>query len=142
MNSRNHMRMEFDSRSENESFIRTVMTAFLVEQDPDMEQLADIKTAISEAVTNCIIHGYEGKEGTIVVEATLRGGELELLVQDFGIGIANIEQAREPLYTSKPEMERSGMGFSFMEAFMDRVEVQSKVGEGTIVKMKKVLKRL
>lgn len=136
------MRIEFDSKSENESFIRTVISAFLMETDPDMEQLADIKTAISEAVTNCIIHGYEGKEGTVVVEATLKGEELELTVQDFGIGIDNIEQAIQPLYTSKPEMERSGMGFSFMEAFMDQVEVKSKAGEGTSVKMKKVLKRL
>lgn len=140
MNNRNHIRIEFDSKSENESFIRTVIAAFLVEADPDMEELADIKTAVSEAVTNCIIHGYEGGEGTVVLEAFRKGKELEIRIEDFGIGIDNVEQAMEPLYTSKPEMERSGMGFSFMEAFMDQIEVKSKRGEGTSVKMKKVLK--
>ena len=133
------MRIEFDSKSENESFIRTVIAAFLVSLDPNMEELADVKTAISEAVTNCIIHGYEGKGGVIVVEATIKGRECSFCVKDFGVGIANIEQAMEPLYTSKPEMERSGMGFSFMEAFMDEVKVSSKVGEGTTIYMKKVI---
>ena len=139
MNNKNHMRIEFDSKSENESFIRTVVSAFLISLDPTVEELADVKTAISEAVTNCIIHGYEGKEGVIVVEATIKGRECSFLIKDFGVGIGNIEQAMEPLYTSKPELERSGMGFSFMEAFMDEVEVDSRVGEGTTIYMKKVI---
>ena len=139
MNNKNHMRIEFDSKSENESFIRTVVSAFLISLDPTVEELADVKTAISEAVTNCIIHGYEGKEGVIVVEATINGRACSFLIKDCGVGIGNIEQAMEPLYTSKPEMERSGMGFSFMEAFMDEVEVDSRLGEGTTIYMKKVI---
>ena len=106
-----------------------------------MEELSDIKTAVSEAVTNCIIHGYEGKEGIIVVEASLIENELTITIQDFGVGITDIGQAMEPLYTSKPEMERSGMGFSFMEAFMDHVYVTSTPGEGTMIKMKKEIGR-
>lgn len=141
MNTKNHMRIEFDSKSENESFIRTVIAAFLMGVNPTMEELSDVKTAVSEAVTNCIIHGYEGKEGIIVVEAKLVNQELTLVIQDFGIGISDIGQAMEPLYTSKPEMERSGMGFSFMEAFMDTVCVTSTPGEGTIIKMKKEIGR-
>lgn len=141
MNNKNHMRIEFDSKSENESFIRTVIAAFLVGADPNMEELNDVKTAVSEAVTNCIIHGYEGKEGTIVLEATLCHRDIYITIQDFGIGIADIGQAMEPLYTSKPEMERSGMGFSFMEAFMDTVQVKSTPGEGTIITMKKGIGR-
>ena len=131
------MRIEFDSKSENESFIRTVIAAFLIGVNPTMEELSDVKTAVSEAVTNCIIHGYEGKEGTIVLEAELNKQELTITIQDFGIGISDIGQAMEPLYTSKPEMERSGMGFAFMEAFMDAVQVISTPGEGTTIKMKK-----
>lgn len=137
MNLKNHMRIEFDSKSENESFIRTVIAAFLIGVNPTMEELSDVKTAVSEAVTNCIIHGYEGKEGTIVLEAELNKQELTITIQDFGIGISDIGQAMEPLYTSKPEMERSGMGFAFMEAFMDAVQVISTPGEGTTIKMKK-----
>lgn len=133
------MRIEFDSRPENESFIRTVIAAFLLSADPNLEELNDIKTAVSEAVTNSIIHGYEGKEGLIIVEATLEKKELTLEIQDFGIGIVDIEQAIQPLYTSKPEMERSGMGFSFMEAFMDQVQVVSNPEEGTKITMKKRL---
>lgn len=139
MNQKNHMRIEFDSRPENESFIRTVIAAFLLSADPNLEELNDIKTAVSEAVTNSIIHGYEGKEGLIIVEATLEKKELTLEIQDFGIGIVDIEQAIQPLYTSKPEMERSGMGFSFMEAFMDQVQVVSNPEEGTKITMKKRL---
>ena len=141
MSTKNHMRIEFDSKSENESFIRTVIAAFLIGVNPTMEELSDIKTAVSEAVTNCIIHGYEGKEGIIVVEASLIEHELTITIQDFGVGITDIGQAMEPLYTSKPEMERSGMGFSFMEAFMDHVYVTSTPGEGTMIKMKKEIGR-
>ncbi|MBO8462854.1 MAG: anti-sigma F factor [Firmicutes bacterium] len=141
MSTKNHMRIEFDSKSENESFIRTVIAAFLIGVNPTMEELSDIKTAVSEAVTNCIIHGYEGKEGIIVVEASLIENELTITIQDFGVGITDIGQAMEPLYTSKPEMERSGMGFSFMEAFMDHVYVTSTPGEGTMIKMKKEIGR-
>ena len=137
----NHMKIEFDSRPENEGFIRTVMAGFVMGLDPTLEELNDVKTAVSEAVTNCIIHGYEGKGGKIIVEATIIEKELCLCIEDFGIGIDNISQAMEALYTSKPEMERSGMGFSFMEAFMDDVQVYSVVGKGTKILMKKGFKQ-
>lgn len=137
----NHMKIEFDSKPENEGFIRTVMAGFIMALDPTLEELNDVKTAVSEAVTNCIIHGYEGKCGKIILEATIVEKELCLCIEDFGIGIDNISQAMEALYTSKPEMERSGMGFSFMEAFMDEVQVFSVVGKGTKILMKKGFKQ-
>lgn len=139
MHYNNHMKIEFESKPENEGFIRTVIAAFVMGLDPTLEEINDIKTAVSEAVTNSIIHGYEGKGGKIVLEATLKGYELWIEIEDFGIGIGNISQAMEALYTSKPEMERSGMGFSFMEAFMDEVRVFSTLGKGTKVVMKKGL---
>ncbi len=137
MNDTNRMSLEFESRSQNESFARTVAAAFAASLDPTIEELADIKTAISEAVTNCIIHGYENRIGIITMKCSISGNELSVEIADQGVGIENIAKAMEPLYTTRPELERSGMGFSFMEAFMDELEVESAVGKGTLVKMKK-----
>lgn len=137
MKERNEMLLEFESRSQNESFARTVVAAFATQLDPTIEELADIKTAVSEAVTNSIIHGYADKIGIIKMHCILEGNEISVEIIDEGVGIENIEKAMEPLYTSRPELERSGMGFSFMEAFMDELMVESEVGKGTTVKMKK-----
>lgn len=134
---KNKMRLEFDSKSENESFARVAVAAFCTRLDPTIEEIADIKTAVSEAVTNCVVHGYEGNEGIIAIECTIEDDWVTVLVHDDGVGIENINKAMEPLYTSKPELERSGMGFSFMEAFMDELEVKSKKGFGTTIIMKK-----
>lgn len=137
MKNQNEMLLEFDSKSQNESFARTVVAAFAAQLDPTIEELADIKTAVSEAVTNSIIHGYANKKGTIKMHCIILDSELTVEIIDDGVGIDNIEKAMEPLYTTKPELERSGMGFSFMEAFMDELEVESHVGHGTTIKMKK-----
>ena len=135
----NHMTLTFDAISQNEAFARMVVAAFLTNFNPTLDQMTDVKTAVSEAVTNAIIHGYEGKEGEIRMTCRQRGQELTVVVQDQGRGIPDIEKAMQPFYTSRPELERSGMGFAFMEAFMDDVEVTSKVGEGTTVTMHKKL---
>lgn len=134
------MKIEFDAIPENESFSRTVISAFIVSLNPTLEEISDIKTAVSEAVTNAIIHGYENKGGNIIMEASTKDKELVVSIEDKGVGIADIKQALEPLYTSKPELERSGMGFSFMEAFMDDFCVNSKLGEGTTVVMRKKIR--
>lgn len=133
----NEMKIEFDSKSENEGFARTTVAVFLTQLDPTLEELADIKTVVSEAVTNSIIHGYENKEGKVVVEVRIEDRDITIKITDYGVGIEDISKAREPLYTSKPELERSGMGFAFMEAFMDDLEVESEPGKGTLVRMKK-----
>ena len=133
----NHMRLEFDSISETEGFARVAVAAFLTQLDPTLEEVSDVKTAVSEAVTNAIIHGYEQKKGTVYLECAIKENELEIWVQDLGKGIQNIQQAMEPLYTTKPELERSGMGFAFMEAFMDELEVESRPGDGTTIHMRK-----
>ena len=136
-----HVRLEFESNSRNEEFARVVAAVFMSRLDPTLEETQDVKTAVSEAVTNAIIHGYEEKEGTVVMQCCLSGSTVHITVKDSGKGIADIERAKEPFFTTRPELERSGMGFSFMEAFMDEVEVRSKVGEGTVIKMKKNLVR-
>ena len=133
----NEMKLEFVSKSSNEAFARISVAAFASQLDPSIDELADIKTAVSEAVTNSIIHGYEDEEGIVKITAKLFGNTVEIEVSDNGKGIANIEEARKPLYTSKPNMERSGMGFTIMESFMDYVTVESAVGLGTKVTMKK-----
>lgn len=133
----NEMLLEIDSQSRNESFARMVVAGFVAQLDPTIEEIADIKTAVSEAVTNAVIHGYNNKEGKIKVVCQICNHDVTIEIQDKGVGIDNIEKAMEPLYTTKPELERSGMGFSFMEAFMDDLEVISKPGEGTTIKMKK-----
>ena len=127
--------LEFDAISENESLARVVIAAFLTQLDPTLEELQDVKTAVSEAVTNAIIHGYEEQKGKVVLEASLYGGLLEVTISDKGKGIENVTRAMQPLFTTGSEQERSGMGFSFMEAFMDKIEVESSLGEGTSVHM-------
>lgn len=135
---RNHMKLQFASRSENESFARVTVAAFVSQLDPTLDELTDIKTVVSEAVTNAIIHGYENDpEGVVTISAEIAGDVVTITVQDTGRGIEDLEQARQPLYTSKPELERSGMGFTIMENFMDHVEVVTGPGQGTVVKMTK-----
>lgn len=128
---------EFDSISENESLARTVVAAFLSRLDPTLEELADVKTAVSEAVTNSIIHGYGRKDGKIQIHSWIEENTIWIEVKDEGVGIADLDKAMEPMYTTCPELERSGMGFSFMEAFMDELRVDSQVGKGTTIYMKK-----
>ncbi len=137
MGTYNEMKLEFNSSSENESFARTVVSAFMARLDPTLEELADVKTAVSEAVTNAIIHGYEKQSGMVNVYARIEENTLYLEISDEGEGISDISKAMEPLYTSKPELDRSGMGFAFMEAFMDELHVESEPGEGTVIRMKK-----
>ena len=138
----NSMKLEFLSRSNNESFARVVVAAFAAQLDPTLEELSDIKTAVSEAVTNAIIHGYEYGEGTIVIESTVSGNTIEIIVKDRGRGIDNLEEAMEPFFTSKPNLERSGMGFTVMETFMDSLIVESTNGEGTVITMTKHIKAI
>ena len=134
----NHMRLEFDARPENESFARVTVSAFTVPLNPTMDVLSDLRTAVSEAVTNAIVHAYNEKGGVIVLDAALRqDGILMLSVRDFGCGIADIDRAMQPFFTTQPEKERSGMGFSVMQSFMDDVQVESTPGEGTCVRMEK-----
>ena len=133
----NEMELIFDALSMNEGLARVTVAAFITAKNPTMEELSDIKTAVSEAVTNAIIHGYENMEGKVYLRCRIDEDILTVEVEDKGIGIENVEQAMEPLYTTKPDMERSGMGFSFMEAFMDDLEVVSTPGEGTVIRMKK-----
>lgn len=154
---KNEMTLTFDAISNNESFARIAVAAFVTPLNPTLEEISDIKTAVSEAVTNAIIHGYENvygygrhgevrpicckvKEGKVYLRCRIERGVLHIEVEDKGIGIENLEKAMEPLYTTKPELERSGMGFAFMEAFMDELEVVSTPLEGTIVRMAKKLK--
>lgn len=139
MSGENEMKLEFDSRSCNEGFARVAVAAFLTQLNPTLEEVADVKTALSEAVTNAIIHGYENEVHNITIRCRTQEKTLYLEVEDQGRGIEDVEQAMEPLFTTKPELDRSGMGFSFMEAFMDDLEVISAPGKGTCVKMKKVI---
>ncbi len=136
----NKIKVEFTSLSKNESFARVVISAFAAQLDPTIEELSDIKTAVSEAVTNAIIHGYgnESEDNYVTLESTINGDELTVKVIDTGAGIENVDLALQPLYTSRPDLERSGMGFTVMETFMDSLEVKSIKGEGTTVTMKKV----
>ncbi len=135
------MRMELESLSENEEFARVAVAMFMSRMDPTMEEIDDVKTAVSEAVTNGVIHGYQGKAGIIYIEVAIEGRELTVTVRDRGVGIQDVKKAMEPMYTTDVTGERSGMGFSFMEAFMDQVEVLSTPGEGTWVTMKKQIGR-
>ena len=137
----NEMKLEFISKSNNEAFARISVAAFIASLDPTVEEMSDIKTAVSEAVTNCIVHGYEDMEGIIKLTCKIIGDSIIIEVSDTGKGIENIEMARKPLYTSKPNLERSGMGFTIMESFMDEVKVESIVGMGTKITMKKTIKR-
>lgn len=137
----NEMKLEFVSKASNESFARITIAAFASQLDPTIEELADIKTAVSEAVTNCIIHGYDNRQGIVKILAKLQGNTIIIEISDNGKGIENIELAKEPLYTTKPNLERSGMGFTIMESFMDNVQIESIVGLGTKITMSKTIKK-
>ena len=136
----NEMKLEFLSKSNNEAFARVTVAAFAAQLDPTIEELADIKTAVSEAVTNSIIHGYENTEGIIKIVARIFANTISIEISDTGKGIENINEAKEPLYTTKPNLERSGMGFTIMESFMDKMKVESILGLGTKVTMSKIIK--
>ena len=137
MENTNEMTIIFDSRPVNEALARVAVASFCTQLNPTLEEISDLKTAVSEAVTNCIIHGYEGAIHKIRVECRLRGQELQVDVTDHGAGIPDIKKAMEPLFTTKADKDRSGMGFTFMEAFMDELEVRSHPGWGTEVVMKR-----
>ena len=137
----NEMKLEFDSRSANEAFARVTVASFMTQLNPTLEEVSDVKTAVSEAVTNAIIHGYENHVNKVQIYAGIEGRTLHLEISDRGVGSPDVKKAMEPLYTTRPELERSGMGFSFMEAFMDEVQVESEPGKGTIVRMKKIIGR-
>lgn len=142
MNNRydNEMRIEFLSKSNNEAFARISVAAFVAQLDPTLEEIADIKTAVSEAVTNSIIHGYEEKIGIVKLVCKITDNEVFIEVSDTGKGIENVEIAKQPLYTTKSNLERSGMGFTIMESFMEDVEVESVLGLGTKVTMRKTIR--
>ena len=141
MENTNEMTIIFDSRPTNEALARVAVASFCTQLNPTLEEVSDLKTAVSEAVTNCIIHGYEGEVHKIQVDCRLSGQELTVDVIDHGVGIADIQKAMEPMFSTKPDKDRSGMGFTFMEAFMDEVLVESEVGRGTTVHMKKIIRR-
>lgn len=137
---KNEMKLEFSALSQNESFARVTVAAFIAQLDPTMDELTEVKTVVSEAVTNSIIHGYENNPaGKVFITVQLIDNTMELVIRDEGIGINDIEEARQPLYTTKPELERSGMGFTIMENFMDEVEIRSEHGFGTEIRLKKRL---
>ena len=136
----NIMEVKFSAKSENESLARVIVASFAAKLDPTIDELSDIKTAVSEDVTNAIIHGYEEDESQFVyLRCELIENTIKIVIEDYGKGIEDVEEARQPMFTSKPELERSGMGFSFMESFMDDVQVASIVGEGTKVIMTKTI---
>ena len=139
MKNTNEMEIRFDSRSANEGFARVAVASFMTQLNPTVEEVADVKTAVSEAVTNAIIHGYDSEHEKVSIRCRIEDNVLSVEVSDRGCGIKDIEEAMQPMYTSKPEQDRSGMGFAFMEAFMDSVEVESEPGKGTRVKMKKTV---
>ncbi len=138
----NIMKIEFLAKSVNESFARVSVAAFAAQLDPTLEEISDIKTAVSEAVTNAIIHGYDNKEGIVAIEAYILENEITVIISDTGAGIEDLELAMQPLYTSRPDLERSGMGFTVMETFMDNLEVKSEKGKGTKIIMKKTFNSL
>ncbi len=133
----NHVKVEFEAKECNVSFSRMVIAAFIVHLDPTVDEIEDIKVAVSEAVTNSIVHGYEGKEGVVYLEAFSYDNTVMISVRDTGCGIEDIEKAKEPLFTTKPDEERSGLGFTVMESFMDSLHIESRLGEGTTVTMTK-----
>ncbi len=137
----NEMKLEFLSKANNEAFARVTVAAFASQLDPTIEELADIKTAVSEAVTNAIIHGYENTQGIIKIAARIFANSIQIEISDTGKGIEDVEIAKEPLYTSKGDLERSGMGFTIMESFMDEMQIESVLGLGTKVTMKKLIKK-
>lgn len=137
---KNEMSLQFSALSQNESFARVTVAAFIAQLDPTMDELTEIKTVVSEGVTNAIIHGYENDpNGIIYIQVSIEDNLMEMTIKDVGLGIVDVEEARQPLFTTKPELERSGMGFTIMENFMDVVEVHSQPGRGTEVKLRKHL---
>ena len=140
---KNEMTLAFDSISENEAFARVAVSAFITQLNPTLEEVADIRTAVSEAVTNAIIHGYENRrDETVTLKGEIEGERLAFIIEDQGKGIEDVEMARQPFFTTQPDMERSGMGFSVMEAFMDRVKVESALGKGTRIRLEKELRQV
>lgn len=139
MKNTNEMELVFDSRPVNEGFARVSVAAFMTQLNPTLEEVSDVKTAVSEAVTNALIHGYDGKVKKIMIRCWIEGQTLYVEIRDEGKGIENVEKAMEPLFTTRPELDRSGMGFAFMEAFMDNVYVESELGKGTLIRMKKTI---
>ncbi|WP_083521047.1 anti-sigma F factor [Alicyclobacillus kakegawensis] len=133
----NYLRLQFPAQSENESLARVAVASFAAQLDPTMEQLTELKTAVSEAVTNAIIHGYVDSPGEVRIECAIHQGVVEVVIEDDGVGIEDIEQARQPLYTSRPELERSGMGITIMENFVDELVIESIPEHGTKVRMRK-----
>ena len=135
----NEIRLDFPALPENESLARMVVSAFLVQVNPTMSVISEVRTAVSEAVTNAIVHGYAGTTGTVVLRAALEDGQAIIEVEDYGCGMADVQKAMQPFYTSHPEQERTGIGFSLMQSFMDGVSVTSSPGSGTLVRMTKRL---
>lgn len=139
---KNQMHLQFSALSQNESFARVTVAAFIAQLDPTMDEITEIKTVVSEAVTNSIIHGYENNpNGIVYIDVEIENGLVEMVIRDEGVGIPDVAEARQPLYTSKPELERSGMGFTIMENFMDEVEIDSQPGSGTEIRVKKHLSK-
>jgi stage II sporulation protein AB (anti-sigma F factor) len=137
---KNEMNLQFSALSQNESFARVTVAAFIAQLDPNMDELTEIKTVVSEAVTNAIIHGYENDpDGIVYIQVIIEDSLIDLTIKDVGIGIVDVEEARQPLFTTKPDLERSGMGFTIMENFMDEVEVRTQPGRGTEVRLRKHL---
>nr|WP_263325845.1 anti-sigma F factor [Neobacillus sp. Marseille-Q6967] len=137
---KNQMKLQFSALSQNESFARVTVAAFIAQLDPTMDELTEIKTVVSEAVTNSIIHGYENDpDGVVYIEVTIDDSLIDISIKDIGLGITDVEEARQPLFTTKPDLERSGMGFTIMENFMDEIEVHSQPGKGTEVRLRKHL---
>jgi stage II sporulation protein AB (anti-sigma F factor) len=137
---KNQMSLQFSALSQNESFARVTVAAFIAQLDPTMDELTEIKTVVSEAVTNSIIHGYENDpNGLVYIQVTIEDSIVEISIKDVGFGIIDVEEARQPLFTTKPDLERSGMGFTIMENFMDEVEVLTQPGKGTEVRLRKHL---
>lgn len=141
MKSENSMSLSIDALSQNESFIRSTVAAFCVQLNPTIEQIGDIKTAVSEAVTNAIVHAYSNEGGKVEIEVLLKGSVVKITISDKGKGISDVQKAMQPFYTSSPVEERSGMGFTVMQAMMDKVTVESKVDKGTVVTLKKDLNK-
>ena len=136
---KNYLKLQFYSLPRNQAFARDAVAVFCLELNPSLSDLSDVKTAVSEAVTNAVVHGYDGGDGTVYLDAEIQDRTITIVVKDTGVGIEDIDKAMEPLYTTKPDEERAGMGFMFMEAFMDDLEVQSELGKGTTVIMKKTI---
>lgn len=137
---KNEMQIKFSAISQNESFARVTVAAFITQLDPTMDELTEIKTVVSEAVTNSIIHGYEqDPNGMVYISVTIEDGVVDMTIRDEGLGIIDVDEARQPLFTTKPELERSGMGFTIMENFMDEIEIHTHPGKGTEIRLRKHL---